>query len=219
MVDNVVETRRASAAKRSIAPRRQLQKDGLRQAILAAARVIARANGWQAVTIRKVADTIGYSHPTLYEFFEDKNALLFELHREGFKQLHSVLKEAREGVRDNTRAPVDMALVYCNFAWQHHELYEVMHNLGGAQIDGLQLSSESEAVIAEARIAIETWAQANDVAVCNADDAVLILWSTLHGIASLALSKQMLGGKKHAAALVVQAVEGLFAAWHASRCV
>jgi AcrR family transcriptional regulator len=200
-------------------PRRQQQKDALRLAILTAARTIARSEGWQSVTIRKVADTIGYSHPTLYEFFEDKNALLLELHREGFRQLSVALNAARLQIPDATHPPVEMALAYCNFAWQHYELYQVMHSLGGAQITEFQMTREGEAVISEARAAIETWALANKVTVCNADDAVLILWSTLHGIASLALAKQMIGGKKHAALLVVQAVEGLFAAWQLRNCV
>jgi AcrR family transcriptional regulator len=204
---------------KSALPRLRLRKDALRQSILDAARETARTSGWQAVTIRKVADSIGYSHPTLYEFFKDKNALLAQLHRDGFQRLSAVLKKARESAPDSAQAPAAMALAYCTFAWGERELYEVMHSLGGAQLAEIQMTPEAEAVIGEARLVIDAWAKHENVAVCNADDAVLILWSTLHGIASLALSKQMPGGKKHAAALVVQAVEGLFAAWKARRCI
>ena len=57
----------------------------MKQAILAAARDIAAQEGWQAVTIRKVADRIEYSPPMIYEHFENKDAVLLELMREGFR--------------------------------------------------------------------------------------------------------------------------------------
>jgi AcrR family transcriptional regulator len=204
---------------KSALPRVRQRKDTLRQSILDAARETARNAGWQAVTIRKVADSIGYTHPTLYEFFKDKNALLAQLHRDGFRLLHEALRAARAEATHSDTAPAALALAYCNFAWSHRELYEVMHSLGGAHLSEITMTPEAEAVIAEAREMIFAWAADAGVEVCNADDAVLILWSTLHGIASLALSKQMPGGKKHAAQLAVQAVEGLFAAWKARKCV
>ena len=94
-----------------------------------------------------------------------------------------------------------------------------MHGLSGATIDPDSYRQEGMAIIAEARAVIEAWARGEKVKMCNADDAVLILWSTLHGIASLALSKQMIGGKKHAAELATRAVDDLFAAWRAAKCV
>lgn len=199
--------------------RRQQQKHALRQAILDAARQIARAEGWQSVTIRKVAESIGYSHPTLYEFFEDKQALLAELSREGFRQLRDELHQARLNAGTPSAYPGAMALAYVTFAWQNSELYEVMHSLGGAQLDLTRMMPEGAAVIDEVREAIGIWANDAGVAVVNVTDAVLILWATLHGIVALALSKQMPGGRKHADTLAVQAVEGLHAGWRSRNSV
>jgi AcrR family transcriptional regulator len=181
--------------------------------MLAAARQIARIEGWQAVTIRKVAESIGYSHPTLYEFFEDKQALLAELSRQGFLQLRDELHTARVGAAAPAAYPGAMALAYVTFAWQNQELYEVMHSLGGAQLDLTRMMPEGAAVIDEAREAFELWARDAGVTVANVTDAVLLLWSTLHGIAALTLTQQMPGGRTHAASLAVQAVEGLHARW------
>ena len=200
--------------------RREREKNAQRQAILDAARDIAARDGWPAVTTRKVAERIDYSHPTIYEHFTSKHDLLVEINRAGYRQLLSALHEARSKHPDNLlEAARAMAQAYCNFAWQHHELYEVMHGLSGAVIEPASYRDEGMAVIAEARAVIEAWAAGENVNVCNADDAVLILWSTLHGIASLALSKQMIGGKKHAAELAKRAVDDLFAAWRAAKCV
>lgn len=200
--------------------RREREKNAQRQAILDAAQDIAASEGWPAVTTRKVAERIDYSHPTIYEHFESKHDLLVEINRAGYRQLLSALQDARRKHPDDLlEAARAMAQAYCNFAWQHRELYEVMHGLSGAIIDPASYRDEGMAVIAEARAVIEAWAAGAKVKVCNADDAVLILWSNLHGIASLALSKHMIGGKKHAAELARRAVDDLFAAWRAAKCV
>jgi len=199
--------------------RREREKVAQRQAILDAARDIAASDGWAAVTTRKVAERIEYSHPTLYEYFDSKTALLTELNREGYRQLLAVLQAARRKSDDPAEAARTMAQAYCAFAWTHRELYEVMHGLSGTQIDPDTYRKEGQAVIGEARGAIETWARAEKAKVCNAEDAVLVLWSTLHGIASLALNKQMIGGKKHAAELATRAVNDLLSAWRMAKCV
>jgi len=68
-----------------IEERRDRERQEMKQAILAAARDIAAQEGWQAVTIRKVADRIEYSPPMIYGHFENKDAVLLELMREGFR--------------------------------------------------------------------------------------------------------------------------------------
>jgi AcrR family transcriptional regulator len=62
--------------------------------ILAAARSIGIRTGWKAVTIRAVAQQLGYTSPLLYEHFRDKQELLTELAIEGQSAL------AREILRD-----------------------------------------------------------------------------------------------------------------------
>ncbi len=196
--------------------RREREKAQQRQAILDAAREIAAREGWQAVTTRRVAERIEYTHPTLYEHFESKNALLAELTRDGYRQLLAALRAARAKADSPLQAARQMAQAYCAFAWTNHELYEVMHGLSGVYIEPDSYRKEGEAVIAEARTALEAWARAEHIALTGVDDAVLILWSTLHGIASLALNKQIIGGKKHAAELAARAVDDLLSAWRAA---
>lgn len=196
--------------------RRERQKAELRQAILDAAREIAAQEGWHAVTTRKVADKIEYSLPTLYEYFENKAALLAELNREGYRQLLAALQTARAKSADVREDAREIALAYCNFAWQHRELYEVMHGLSGVYLEEATYHNEAQALLAEAHVMLSEWAKAEKVKLANIDDAVHVLWATLHGIASLALAKQVPGGKKRAATLARQAVDDLLSAWKAN---
>ncbi len=193
--------------------RREREKVRRRQAILDAAQDIAANHGWQAVTTRRVANRIEYSLPTLYEHFDSKGALLAELNRIGFRQLLEALRTARAGAADPANGAREIALAYCNFAWQHRELYEVMHGLSGVYLEESTYHDEAQALMAEASAALQAWASAAGVEIRNLDDAVHLLWATLHGIASLALARQVPGGKKRGAALAARAVEDLLRAW------
>lgn len=196
--------------------RREREKQQLRQAILDAALEIARQDGWQAVTTRKVAEKIQYSLPTLYEYFDSKAALLAYLNRIGYRQLLAAIRAARAKNTNPREGAREMALAYCSFAWQYRELYEVMHGLAGVYLEESTYHAEAQALLAEARDALEAWAAAERVKIRALDDAVHLLWATLHGIASLALAKQLPGGKKRAAALAGRAMDDLLAAWRVS---
>jgi len=69
-----VKTRKIRGAIRPVAGRRE---------IFAAARSIGVRSGWKAVTIRAVAQQLGYTSPLLYEHFRDKQEILTELAIEG----------------------------------------------------------------------------------------------------------------------------------------
>ena len=113
-----------------IKQRREREKQEVRQGILTAAREIARQEGWQSVTIRKVAERIEYSPPTIYEYFENKEDILLELLREGFRQLSAALRRAWESTEDCEQRLMNMVEAYWQFAMSQPELYQVMNGLG-----------------------------------------------------------------------------------------
>ena len=70
------------------ATRRKQQQDELRAKILDAARELFVAHGVEAVSMRKVAEKIGYTATTLYNHFEDKDGLIRALCDTDFGTLH-----------------------------------------------------------------------------------------------------------------------------------
>ena len=56
----------------SIAERRERQRAERYELILATARELAEAEGWDAVTTRRLAELIDYSQPVLYSHFKGK---------------------------------------------------------------------------------------------------------------------------------------------------
>ncbi|MDR1416635.1 MAG: TetR/AcrR family transcriptional regulator, partial [Prevotellaceae bacterium] len=68
--------------------RRQKEREATRKSIMDTALNIAIAEGWNAVTIRRIADTIEYTPPIVYEHFKNKEDLFDELKLMGHRRLH-----------------------------------------------------------------------------------------------------------------------------------
>lgn len=69
--------------------RRQREKESVRANILQAAFNLAKTEGWTSLSMRKIADAIEYSAPVVYDHFENKEAILFEIL---FRDLNSYKK-------------------------------------------------------------------------------------------------------------------------------
>jgi AcrR family transcriptional regulator len=68
-------------------PRRERLREELRQEILDAARELFVKEGYEAVSMRKIADKVGCAAGTIYLHFEDKDSILNDLARETFQKL------------------------------------------------------------------------------------------------------------------------------------
>jgi AcrR family transcriptional regulator len=202
-----------------IKERRDRERQELKQAILEAAREIAAHEGWQAVTIRKVADRIEYSPPTIYEHFANKEAILIELMREGFRLLLAEICAGDAPAAGAEARLLALANAYWAFAWAYPELYQVMHGLGGVPFcvdgesgDAGSPPAEAEAVFVATSQILRSLPGMASVGVEDLDAAVLILWATLHGMVALTMAGRIKGGRECALQLVDQAMHDFLAA-------
>ena len=93
-----------------ITERRIRQKEEVRSAILETAWNMVKSEGWQSLSIRKIADAIEYSVPVIYDHFKNKEAILFEFAKEGFRLLTAKIKKAKEaaaGAEEQIKAMAD----------------------------------------------------------------------------------------------------------------
>ncbi len=193
--------------------RRERDKQEMREAILAAARAIAAQDGWQAVTIRKVAERIEYSPPMLYQYFESKDALLLALLREGFSMIATRLRAAQREALDAEDALRRVAAAYRDFAWEHPELYQVMHGLGGVPFGSAETPSEAR----DAFDALRDVARPLMTAALDLDLEVELLWGTLHGLVALTMDGRLAGGRPRATLVIERAVRSLILAWRETK--
>src|SRR5438132_12349875 len=87
----------------SIQQRRAREKEDLRGEILDAARALFVKEGYESVSIRKIADKIEYAPGTIYLYFRDKAEILDRICEETFAKL--LLK--MNAIKQDTAPPLD----------------------------------------------------------------------------------------------------------------
>jgi len=70
-----------------IKERQERDREAVRRSILDAARELFVAEGFQNVSIRKIAERIEYSPAAIYGYFASKDDIFFDLAEEGFRML------------------------------------------------------------------------------------------------------------------------------------
>jgi AcrR family transcriptional regulator len=105
------------------------QKEETRSNILKAARQIVKEEGWQGLSMRKIADKIEYTAPIIYEYFANKEAILQELTCRGFGILANDLLEVKNQTSDPAEQLEGMWLAYWNFALTNKEMYQLMYGV------------------------------------------------------------------------------------------
>ena len=196
-----------------IKERRQRQRQELRSGILSAAREIASTEGWQSVTIRRIAGRIEYSPPVIYEYFDSKEDLLPELVRVGYAQQLAAVENARDASDEPEEALLGMARAWWWFAAEAPDLYQVMYGLGGVSFPVAELRKEGERIAAATAGVIEEILRKNGKEVEGVWDKVTLPWATLHGLVALSMAGRIAGGEEETERLVDLAARDHLRAW------
>ncbi|WP_426441506.1 TetR/AcrR family transcriptional regulator [Bradyrhizobium genosp. P] len=171
--------------------------------IVAAARAIAECEGWDAVTIRRLADEIEFSQPVLYSHFENRDAIVAAVAVEGFQELTADLREAASGSTGRRNALENVAMAYLAFALSRPALYEAMFILPTV------LRFAEAGTRPELRAAFEALAAVVTPFCVDVADVTETFWAALHGLAELERSGRIRPGMRgERITLVVQAIEG-----------
>ena len=170
----------------SVRERRARERQQREQLIVTTARELAEAEGWDAVTTRRLADAIEYSQPVLYSHFSSKDAIVGAVAIEGFTQLAATLRDARHATRSPRRALLDPARAYLEFAHTRPALYEAMFTLAELPFATPDTPAPLHEAFAELRQALAPFAPGRDL-----DTLTEVVWSALHGLATLSGSDRL----------------------------
>lgn len=111
-----------------VAERKERHKEDLKNEILQAAKSLFTEKGFEATSIRAIAEKIEYSPATIYLYYKDKNEIVHALHREGFKLLVSHFE-----VLNNVSHPFErlkgMGRAYIQFALQNPDIYKLLFTM------------------------------------------------------------------------------------------
>ena len=105
--------------------RRQREKQMLRQEILDAARSLFAREGYENVSMRKIAEKIDYSPTTIYLHFKDKEELMFAVCEETFNGLVRELAAVEKATKDPVEGLRKGLVAYVDFGLRHPQHYLV----------------------------------------------------------------------------------------------
>src|SRR5262249_23674320 len=107
------------------AERRKHEQGELRAKILDAARELFVSQGVEAVTMRGIAEKIGYTATTLYNHFQDKEALLLALCEADFQTARARFQRSGR-IADPIERPRELGMAYAEFAVRPPSHYRLM---------------------------------------------------------------------------------------------
>ncbi len=174
--------------------RRERDKAALRKKILGAARGLFVDKGYEAVTMRQIADAIEYSPTAIYLHFKDKKAVMDAICDEDFAALAkrfrkiATVADPIERLRESGRA-------YADFGLKHPHHYRLMfltvHPPHDPAISAIEHGNPSQDAYAFVR-----WTVAEAIAAgrfrsefSDPDLVAQLVWSGVHGIVSLFIVK------------------------------
>jgi len=179
-----------------ITERRQRQKEEVRESILRAAWEMVLAEGWQNLSIRKIADAIEYSVPVIYTHFENKEAILLEFTKIGFRLLNGQLLAAKAKYQEPARQLEAMAYAYANFAFTNKEYYQLMYGLGMPTCDMVRQVPEVGKFSDILHGTIKELIAAGNNQKIDSFLKYHTYWSMLHGLVSINLTGRSDAPKK-----------------------
>ena len=149
-----------------------MRRDQITQAV----RSLAEAEGWDAVTMRRVATELGVTQPVLYSAYAGgRQALVDSVSVAGF----SAIADALEAVEAEPEARMR---AYLEFAREHPRVYEAMFSMpsdlrfgSGAVPQPLQRAFAAIHAALPGRTAVEAE----------------VVWATVHGLATLEIGGRL----------------------------
>ncbi len=178
-----------------ITERKQREKLEMRALILNTAMKLFLQEGFQNVSIRRLADEIEYSPATIYLYFKDKDEILYALHNRG----HEIYLEEQEklaAIPDPLERLKKHADVYFEFAMNNPEIYDLMFILDRPPLkhDDTAVHCERMELAMRAygnfRSTVEACIHLGYLQTDNVDAATFGLWGLVHGMASLIIRQR-----------------------------
>lgn len=173
--------------------RRARQKRYLRQEILDAASELFVRDGYENVSMRRIADKIEYSPTTIYIYFKDKGDLLEQVCKETFGGLVQRLTK----IMDQPGDPMDRLkkglLTYIEFGLENPHQYRATFMMpipeGFDRTKYQQEDSPGMQAFSFLIRGVTDCVNAGKLPAMNVELASQTLWAGIHGITSLLITK------------------------------
>jgi AcrR family transcriptional regulator len=170
--------------------RRDRERSRLREKILDTARELFATEGYDAVTMRRIAELIEYSPTAIYLHFKDKDELVRELVTADFAAFAALFQKVLEQP-DLVERLREAGRVYVRFGLEHPHHYHVLFEapLPDPPIDHPTTPDADGYFFLRHLVADAMAAGKLREDITDADRAAQVLWAGVHGITSLVLAR------------------------------
>jgi AcrR family transcriptional regulator len=178
-----------------VAQRKAREKEELKRQILDAARELFVRNGYESVSMRKIANKIEYSPATIYTYFKDKDEILDCLCEETFRHLHEHELAALQQMKGDALELLKKGMeTYIRFGLEHPDHYIVTYILkapryekdGGCKTGkaktGLQCFNDM-------RNAVRRCMEEGKIKNADVEETSQALWAGIHGLTALLITQ------------------------------
>ncbi len=178
----------------AIDDRKKREKELLRRLILDAARELFVAQGYENVSMRKIAEQIEYSPTTIYLYFKDKSQLLQEICETSFEKLADEIRKSQELGGTPLEILRRVMMAYVDFGLNNPYHYDVVFispkqkyfRENGYSYEG-SASQRAFEILAES---VTECARAGFFGPGNPAVIAQTLWAGLHGVTSLLITHE-----------------------------
>ena len=170
--------------------RRERERAARRRLIVTTARKLAEADGWDAVTTRRLSTEIEYSQPVLYKHFTGMEQIADAVAIDGFGEIADVMRAARLRAGTAGDALARIAHAYLDFARDNPAVYDAMFTRATTLRFAAQDTPPAlTAAFAELHQAVGVIAGEQD-----ADALTEVFWAALHGLVTLSRAGRLRPG-------------------------
>jgi AcrR family transcriptional regulator len=173
--------------------RKQRERKELTRLILDAALKMFVDEGYENVSIRKIADKIEYSPATIYLYFKDKDEIFFTLQGEAFARFYEIQLSV-QSIQDPFERLMTHGRAYIKFAIDNPELYDLMFIMREPvkdikTLEQWKTGGKSYEIL---RKNVRECIEANLIVNKDVEVVSFALWSFVHGISSLKIRRGMI---------------------------
>ena len=167
--------------------RRAREKELLRRQILSAARELFVNEGYENVSMRKIAERIEYSPTTIYLYFKDKADLLDSVCQETLLSLLNTLEELKKDKGNPVETLKKSGRTYVEFGLKYPQDYKLTFVIRPQFQKGLGLQEGSigEKVFDYLRAVVSECIQQKMFRQVDVETTGQVMWSAVHGITLL----------------------------------
>ncbi|HEX9510870.1 MAG TPA: TetR/AcrR family transcriptional regulator [Puia sp.] len=176
-----------------IAERKEKQKLEVRKLILDASMKLFVEEGFDNVSIRRIADLIEYSPTTVYLYFKDKDEIFFNLHEVGFLKMQEMNKELAT-IENPLLRLHKMGENYLRFGMENPEYYDLMFIQRAPMKKLKEMGCDWEngdAALTRLKATVSECMEKGLIAKTDPDLVSMSIWSMVHGLVALAIRDRL----------------------------